>query len=141
MSELATQGNLSASALQVPLQTWQRIAAGAVASVPLALLLAGVWQAHQCFAQFAQGQVFTAQATGYLRRFAGWIAAAALAAIVGSTLISVLLTLQNPVGERHLAVALSSNHVFTFFFAALVWLMADVIARGQELADENARFV
>jgi len=139
--ELAVQGNLPPGALLLPLQAWQRVAAAAVTAVPLVLLLMGLRQARQCFALFAQGQVFSARATGYLRRFAGWVAAAAFAAIVAGPVTSVLLTLQNPPGARHLAVGISSNHLFTLFFAALVWLMADVIGQGQVLADENERFV
>jgi len=139
--ELAQQGNLHSDAIQTPLQVWQRWVGGAVTGVPLAMLLMGVWQAKRCFAQFAQGQVFTAQATGHLRRFAGWVAAAALAAIVAGAVTSVVLTLHNPPGARQLSVDISSNHVFTLFFAALVWLMADVIGQGQALAEENERFV
>ena len=140
-AELASQGNLPASAIQWPLQAWQRVAAGAVTAVPLTLLLLGLWQAKRCFSEFAQGQVFTAEATGHLRRFAGWVAAAALTAIVAAALTSVLLTLHHPPGARYLAIGVSSNQVFTLFFAALVWLMADVIGQGQALAEENARFV
>jgi hypothetical protein len=139
--ELAVQANLSAGTIQLPLQVWQRVAAAAVNAVPLALLLVGVWQAKHCFAHFAQGQVFTAQATEGLRRFAGWVAAAALAAIVAGAGTSVLLTLHNAPGTRQLAIGLSSNHVFTLFFAAVVWLMADIIGQGQVLAEENERFV
>jgi hypothetical protein len=40
-----------------------------------------------------------------------------------------------------LVIALSSEHVFTLFFAALVWLMADIMGQGQALAEENERFV
>ena len=58
-SELAVQGNLQGTAVQANLQAWQRWAAGAVSAVPLAMLLMGVWQARCCFAQFAQGRVFT----------------------------------------------------------------------------------
>jgi Protein of unknown function (DUF2975) len=140
--DLAAQyGNLQASALLAPLQPWQRVAAAAVTAIPLVLLLVGVWQAKRCFAQFATGQLFTAQATVHLRRFAGWMAAAALAAIVAGAATSVLLTLQNPPGTRYLAVGISSTHVFSFFFAALVWLMADVMSQAHALAEENAHFV
>jgi Protein of unknown function (DUF2975) len=141
-SELAVQqGNLPANALLSPLLPWQRVAAASVTAVPLALLLAGIWQAKRCFHQFALGEVFTAQATGYLRSFAGWVALAALAAIVAGAVTSGLLTLNNPPGMRHLSLGISSNHIFTLFFAGLVWLMADVIGQGQALAEENGQFV
>jgi hypothetical protein len=139
--ELAMQANLHASVIAPGLQPWQRVAAAAVNAVPLVFVLAGVWQVRQCFEAFAQGQVFTAQATTHLRRFAGWVAAAALAAIVAGAVMSVVLTLHNAPGSRQLAIGLSSNHVFTMFFAALVWLMADILGQGQALAEENARFV
>jgi Protein of unknown function (DUF2975) len=138
---LAAQGNLLPGDMLAPLQLWQRVAAACVTAVPLALLLTGLWQAKHCFALFAQGQVFTAQAVGCLRRFAGWVAAAALAAIVAAALASILLTLQNPTGLRQLALGISSNHLFTLFFAAMVWLMAAVIGQGQSLAEENERFI
>ena len=139
--QLAGHANLPASAIGAPLQPWQRLAGALVMGLPLALLLVGLWQAKRCFEQFAQGRVFTEQATELLRRFAGWVAAAALAAIVASAATSVLLTLHNPPGMRHLALGIGSNHLFTFFFAGLVWLMAAVIGQGQALAEENEGFV
>jgi hypothetical protein len=140
-TELATQGNLQVTAIRAPVQAWQRLAAAGVSALPLALVLLGVWQAKRCFEQFAKGEVFTAQAVGCLRRFAGWVAAAVFAAIFAGMVISVLLTWNNPPGSRQLALSFSSTQVFTLFFAALVWLMADVIGQGQALADENKQFV
>ena len=139
--ELALRANLSASAIQLPLQTWQRVAAAGVSAVPLVLVLIGVWQVKRCFEAFAQGQLFTSHTTTHLRRFSAWVAAAALAAMVAGSVMSVLLTLNNPPGSRQLAVGLSSDLVFTLFFAAMVWLMADVMVQGQALAEENERFV
>lgn len=138
---LAGHAHLPADVMQSPLQTWQRWAAGALMGVPLALLLTGVNQARRCFVLFAQGRVFTAQATDLLRRFAGWVAGAALAALVAGAATSVLLTLHNPIGQRHLAIGIGSDHLFTLFFAGLVWLMAAVIGQGQALAEENQGFV
>jgi hypothetical protein len=139
--ELAVRGNLPAGAIQQPLQSWQRLACAAAMAVPLALLLTGLWHARQCFAQFAAGQVFTDQATRHLRRLAGWVAAAALAAMVAGAVVSVLLTLGNAPGTRQLAVGIGSDHVLTLFFAGLVWLIAEVMDQGQRLARENEQFV
>jgi hypothetical protein len=140
-AELAGHANLPPQAILGALAAWQRIAAGAAMGVPLALLLAGVWQARRCFEMFAQGQVFSLQSTALLGRFAGWVAWAALASMLARSATSVLLTLNNPPGLRHLSVGIGSDHVFTLFFAGLVWLMAAVIAQGQTLAEENEGFV
>lgn len=138
---LAAHANLPAQAIAAPLALWQRVAGAAVTALPLGLLLAGVWQARRCFSMFAQGQVFTLQATALLGRFAGWVAWAALASMLAGSATSVLLTLNNPPGQRHLSVGIGSDQVFTLFFAGLVWLMAAVIAQGQTLAEENEGFV
>jgi Protein of unknown function (DUF2975) len=140
-ASLAVHANLPAGAIHGPLALWQRVAAGAVTAVPLALLLAGVWQARRCFAMFARGEVFTGASTVLLRRFAGWVAWAALASMLAASATSVLLTLNNPPGLRHLAIGIGSNEVFTLFFAGTVWLMAAVIAQGRSLAEENEGFV
>jgi hypothetical protein len=139
--ELAASGNLAPRSIAFPLQLWQRVAAAAITGVPLGLLLMGLYQARLCFVQFEQGDVFSALATARLRRFAGWVAAAALAAIVAAAVTSVVLSINNPPGTRQLAIGVGSNQIFTLFFAGLVWLMADIIGQGQALADENQRFV
>jgi Protein of unknown function (DUF2975) len=138
---LAGHAHLPAEAIRGALAPWQRVAGGAVSGIPLALLLAGVWQARRCFALFACGEVFTGAATVLLRRFAGWVAWAALASMLAASASSVLLTLNNPPGLRHLSVGIGSDQVFTLFFAGTVWLMAAVIAQGRSLADENEGFV
>ena len=80
--------------------------------------------------------------TDTISRFvAGWMAAAALMALLAAMAASVLLTWHQPTGQRHLALGIGSDHLFTLFFAALVWLMAHVIGQGQALAQENAAFV
>lgn len=140
-AELAAHARLSPQAVQGPITGWQRTASGVVMAIPLGLLLAGVWQARRCFAMFARGQVFTRQATVLLGRFAGWVAWAALASMLAGGVGSVLLTWHNPPGQRQLALGISSDHVFTLFFAGTVWLLAAVIAQGRSLAEENEGFV
>ncbi|MEX1168049.1 MAG: hypothetical protein WEK74_14510 [Hydrogenophaga sp.] len=139
--QLAASAQLAPALLMAPLEPWQRWAGGAAMALPLGLLLVGVAKARRCFQQFALGDVFTLEATALLRGFAGWVAAAALGAIVATSVASGVLTLNNPPGMRQLAVAISSDHVFTLFFAATVWLMAAVIGQGQALVEENKGFV
>lgn len=138
---LAEHALLGPQAIRAPLEAWQRLAAGVVSALPLAMLLAGVWQARRCFAEFAQGRVFTPEAAARLGAFAAWVAAAAAASMLAVSACSVLLTWNNPPGMRHLAFGVGSHQVFTLFFAGTVWLMAAVIAQGQGLDEENKGFV
>lgn len=140
-TQLAVRANLPVSATHWPLEPWQRAAGALITAVPLSLLLLGLWHARQCFKLFAAGRVFTAEAVRCLRRFAGWVAVSVAAGIVASTAISVLLTLPNAPGARHLAIGVGSDQLFMLLFAAMVWLMAAVIGQGRTLAEENAQFV
>ena len=141
VSVLASQAHLNPADIQAAPQWWQRLLGAAITGVPVALLSVGLWQARRCFLGFQRGQVFTAQAVQYLRRFAAWVMGSAVAAIVAAPLLSVLLTLGNAPGKRQLVVGVGSDFPLTLLFAAIVWLMAAVIDQGQALADENAAFV
>lgn len=140
-SVLAVRANLPTNAVAAPLQSWQRLVGALLTESMLAFLLLGLWQARRCFQQFASGQIFTGAAVQCLRHFAGWTLASVVAGMLSSTAISVVLTLGNPPGLRHIAIGVSSDQLFTVFFATLVWLMAAVIGQGQALAEENANFI
>jgi hypothetical protein len=139
--DLAVQGNVSATAVGASLLPWQRWTAAAVNAVPLLFLMVGLWNAKRCFDIFIAGDVFSAQAVARLRSFAGWIAGAALGAIVATAATSILLTLNNPSGKRMLAISFGSDQVLALLLAGMVWVMAAVIGEGQALAEENQRFV
>ena len=140
-AQLAVRVNLPADVVQGSLMVWQRVAGGCISAVPLALLLMGVWQARQCLVLFAAGQVFTLRAVTALQRFAKLATASFACSILAAMALSVVLTLTNAPGMRHLAVGLNTDHAFALFFAGMVWLMAGVIAQGLTLADENAKFI
>ncbi|MBT0963592.1 DUF2975 domain-containing protein [Denitromonas iodatirespirans] len=139
--ELARQVNLSADAVMAPLMPWQRALGGMLTLLPVALLVSGLVQARRCFRLFAAGRVFVAESTGYLRRFAGRVAASVAVGMLSSTVLSVVLTVNNPPGMRQLAIGVGSNEVFMLLFAGMVWLMAAVIGQGRSLAEENESFV
>ncbi len=140
-ASLAVRANLSPSAMLGPLQLWQRAAGALLTEVPVILISLGMWQARMCFSGFARGQLFTSQAVRYLRSFAAWTFASALAAVLVGPVLSVVLTLHNPAGMRHLAIGIGSDHMLTLLFATMVWLMAAVIGQGRALAEENAAFL
>lgn len=138
---LAAQANLPPATIQEALSMWQRIVAGVLTEIPLALLMVGLWQARRCFKQFSAGRFFSSTAVHSLSRFAGWTMASVIASIVTNSLISIVITLQNPVGSRSLSISFGSDQVLLLFFAGMVWLMASVIHQGQMLAKENASFI
>jgi hypothetical protein len=140
-AHLTASAQLPVRAPQAPLQDWQRGAGALITLVPLTLLLIGLAQARQCFRRFAAGEVFSTNTVRCLQRFAGWVMASVAASMVAGSIISVLLTLNNPPGMRQLVISVGTDQIFTLFFAGMVWLMAAVIGQGQTLAEENATFV
>lgn len=140
-AQLATQAHLGPQAIQTPPTEWQRLAGALLTGFALSFLLAALWQAHKGFALFAAGQHFSAEAVHRLKRFAGWILVAEIAALAVRTALSVLLTIDNPPGSRMLAIGISSEDLFSLFGAGVVWVMAAVIAQGHSLAEENAGYV
>ena len=138
---LAIHANLPPDAIKSTLQTWQRLAGGAIAEIGVLVLLLGIWEARRFFRLLIQNRIFCAQAVRCLRAFAGWAMASAITAIAGNMAISVILTINNLPGMRHLALGVSSDHLLLFLFAGMVWVMADIIHEGQLLAEENSRFV
>ncbi|MEJ2693048.1 MAG: DUF2975 domain-containing protein [Candidatus Thiodiazotropha sp.] len=140
-SMLAAHANLTPTVIQGKLSIWQRIVAGVLSEIPLVLFMIGLWQARRCFKQFSDGKFFSATAVRSLSRFAGWTAASVIASVATTTLVSVVITLQNPVESRTLTVSFGSDQLLLLFFAGMVWLMASVIHQGQKLAEENASFI
>lgn len=115
---------------------------GALASVaPVALGLYALWQLWQLFAGYAQGRVFTRTALTHLRRFAWSLLAGALLAPALRSLMSVLLTLGNPPGRRHLVIGLSWDDYMAVLLAAVLIVIASVMAEAVRLAEDNEGFV
>ena len=140
-AQLAARIHLAADVVQGPMMLWQRVAGGCVSGVPLALLLAGLWQARKCLVLFANGQVFSLQAVTALKKFAGLATASFASSILASTVLSTLITFNNAPGTRQVSIGISTDQAIALFFAGMVWLMAAVIAQGQQLAEDNAKFV
>ena len=140
-AQLAVIINLPADVVQGPLMLWQRVAGGRVSAVPLGLLLAGLWQARKCLGLFAGGQIFTLQVVAASKRFASFAKASFASSFLASTELSTLIFFNKALGTRQISIGLTTNQVIALFSAGMVWLMAAVIAKWQQLVEENANFV
>jgi Protein of unknown function (DUF2975) len=140
-STLAQRANIAPSAIQNPLQTWQRVIGILLTEIPVVLMCLGLYQVRKCFQGFARGEVFTQDATVHLKKFSVWMMGSAFAALIISALLSTLLTLGNAPGSRMVAIGVSTEQVLLLFFSGVVWLMAEIIRQGQALAQENSSFI
>lgn len=140
-STLAVAAGLAAQAIAQPLLAWQRVMGFAVTAVPVGMVMLALWQARQCFEEFARGELFTGWAVRGLQRFSLWVVASAGTGVLAQMACSALLTWGNAPGTRQLTLSLTADVLFTLLFAAMVGVMAAVIAQAQALAEDNAGFV
>ncbi|MFT3957266.1 MAG: DUF2975 domain-containing protein [Piscinibacter sp.] len=118
----------------------QRIGA-AVSVLPVAVGLYALWQLWQLFGEYAAGRVFGLAAVQRLRRFAWALLGAALLAPLVRAVMSVVLTVGNPPGQRMLVIGFSWNDYLAVLLAAVLIAIATVMAEAARVAEENAGFV
>ncbi len=123
------------------LQFWQRVAGIGLSMVPAGFMVFALLRVRRCFLLFATGRFFEGDTVRALSEFAAGIFWATVSGLLVSSLLSVLLTLGNPSGYRHVAVAFGAGQIFALLLSGLVWLIASVMARAVILAEENAQFI
>jgi hypothetical protein len=120
---------------------WQSGLATLVGMLPVGAVAYGLFRARLCFLGFMRGETFSLGTVRHLRGFAVGMFAAAVAGLLSSALISVLLTLGAPPGKRALSLGIGSNDLLMLLFAGIVWQIARVMTQAAELADEHAQIV
>ncbi|HEU4458803.1 MAG TPA: DUF2975 domain-containing protein [Methylibium sp.] len=114
----------------------------AIASLPGVLLgLYGLWQLWQLFAAYGRGVVFGSEPTRRLRRLGATLVASAFLQPLVQTIVVLVLTANNPPGQRRLVLGFSSNGYALLLAGGLLWAIAWAMAEGARLQRENEGFV
>lgn len=141
-----TLAPLSEMLADIPFQpanlTWINLLLGFLVSLAgAAVVLYGVSRLRRLFMLYGRGQVFTHEAARCLRGFALAIMLyAAVSPIIGG-LLSVVLTMANPPGERVLTISMSSNELALLFLGACLLVISWVMLESSRLADDSAQIV
>jgi hypothetical protein len=124
----------------IPVQlTPQQVVLGiAVMMVPIGIMMFGLWNLRQLFVGFGAGRIFTIENTRALRIFAWCAMAVIIVQFFTDGLLSFVLTLSNPPGQRVLALSLSTEQLVALFVGAVFVVIARVLEEGRKLADDNA---
>jgi Protein of unknown function (DUF2975) len=116
-----------------------RAALVSVLSVSVGLfVLAQVWR---LFARYRRGDVLSAGTARVFAAFAWGVVAMALMHIVGSALMSVALSWDNPPGQRELRVGIEWKDYLLLLLGAVLVAVARVMVRAAALEEENRTFV
>lgn len=112
-----------------------------VAQLSFALAFWALWNVLALFRSYRHGAVFTAAAGRRLRRLGIAFCAFPLVQALVSGLMSLLFTLNNPPGERHLAVSLEGSHLIIGVAGALFIVVGWVMTEAAQIADDHRQIV
>ncbi len=124
-----------------PLSTTQLILGALVSLLPLTVAVYGLVTLKSLFRLYAEAIIFSAENVKYFRRlgylFIAWVVANA----IFTPLISLVLTLASPVGQRAVAVKFGIVDLFALLIGGIVLVVAWVMNEGRKLEDEQAHTV
>ena len=120
---------------------WNKLLGAVISAIPVGLLMYGVWQLRKLFAQFRQGQLFSESGASHLHAFAFMLLLSMLLTPVVGGLLSVVLTMSNPPGERALVLSLGSDNFEQLFLAGTLFAISWILREGCRLREENEAFV
>lgn len=127
--------------LQAPMPVPVLLAGFLISMIPGSIALFALWRLRRLFGLYARGQIFTRSNVRCLRDFAlAVILSAAIKPVTGA-LLSVVLTLPNPPGQRQLAIQFGSSEITTLFVGCVFLTIAWVMDAGREMAEDNAQIV
>ena len=137
---------LARDTIGMPIQWWtvstgQWYAVWVVTAAYVCVGLVGLYFLRRAFANFASGEFFTAANSQDLRRFSILLFAQALATPVHQSLMSVLLSLNHPAGQKMLSITIGSNELKAIGVALVLWVMSDLLVEARRLHFENEQFV
>ena len=112
-----------------------------IAAVPLVIYIFSLFQVRALFRGYARDEVFTKEAAGRLRLIGGALVVSVPVGIVAGSLVSIILTAANAVGERQLAISFGSQEFGALVFGGLLLVVGWVMGEAARLAQENRQFV
>jgi Protein of unknown function (DUF2975) len=132
---------LGLGAMPVTLDGWTRVLGFAVCMLPMTVIVWLLYHSYALFDGYRMGRVFTAEAPIRLRRIGLSLLALALVRPVTTTLLSVVLTLSNPPGQRLLAIGIDIDDYMIAAIGGLLLAIGHVMVEANRLADDNRQIV
>ncbi len=112
-----------------------------VSMVSASVILYGVVRLRRLFLRFQQGDLFNEPNAQHLLVFAKMLFISVLVSPVAGALLSILLTMNNPPGQRAITLSIGSNEIAVLFLSGIFIAVAWIMREGYRLAAENKEFV
>lgn len=120
---------------------WQCLGAILLSSIPLLALAVGLTNLRRLFKHYAQGQYFSNAAAVYLGNAGRAVAVWVLLDFICEPFLSLLMTINAPVGQRLLSFSITAPSFVALFLAACIAIIARILSQASEVDSENRTFV
>lgn len=120
---------------------WQVLGAILISSVPLIALASGMNHLRQLFQGYANGEFFSNDAAVHLGKVGQGVMLWVTASFVCTPLLSMLVTLHAPPGQRLFTISFTSADFVALFLAGCIAVIARILMRANEINSENQTFV
>lgn len=115
--------------------------AGLIGTTPALIFVLAMWEARGLFRELRFGTLFGQTVTRHLLRL-GWLAlVAALGGVVVRLLVGLVLTWDNPEGQRQLILAIGTNEITAMIAGLLFLAFALVVNEARRLEDDSRSIV
>ena len=108
--------------------------------IPLLLTIIAIGHVYRLMSLFLQSEFFSVETRHNLHQFSLWLLISAISKVVCNSLISMVLTMNNP-SRGVIAVGLNSNTISTLFIVSVFFVITRIIKEGIKLTEENAEFI
>ncbi len=124
-----------------PLTSFERWSAATLSVLPLSVSLFALYNLQKLFSFYADGKFFAPENARCFRSM-GWALVIAVPVdILFSAALSVLLSFDQPAGQRMLEISMSSNDIGIAVVGGVIVIVSWVMAEAVKLAEENAQIV
>ncbi|BDQ38839.1 hypothetical protein SYK_31990 [Pseudodesulfovibrio nedwellii] len=126
-----------AQAPAYPLAWSTRILGLGVDMLPTAIGMLSLWWLVQLFSCFAAGEIFTRNTVMYIRRTGWTMLIGVCVGPIHEALLTLVLTINNPPGERMISISLDSANFEEVVIAGVIILVSWIMEEGRKLREVN----
>lgn len=116
----------------------QRMLGLAVSLVPLAIKMAAMLTLMRLLKLYRAGIVFSGDHVACFKRLGRILVYYTFAGVAESTGIVLVMTMNNPPGQKMLTIGFSSNEITLLVVAAIVLMISWIMDEGRKLAEEQS---
>ncbi|MEH6530993.1 MAG: DUF2975 domain-containing protein [Photobacterium frigidiphilum] len=126
---------------QLPFTLTTRILAIVASLLLCSIIMYALKVLIRLFRNYEQNEIFTLENANYYQKLGYSVFYWVGASVVYGALMSVILSFNNPPGERMLAISFVGMDFLTIVFGFIVLIISWVMKEGYTLADENSHTI